>query len=49
MTRFGVVVRADNVRLLSDEGWEQLVGYGVRRIVDLIRRRFPDSREADTD
>jgi protein-tyrosine phosphatase len=35
MTRFGVVVRADNVRLLSDEGWEQLVAYGVRRIVDL--------------
>jgi protein tyrosine/serine phosphatase len=35
MTRFGAVVRSDNVRLLSDEGWRQLVEYGVTRIVDL--------------
>jgi protein-tyrosine phosphatase len=34
-TRFGAVVRADSVRGLSDEGWESLVEYGVRRIVDL--------------
>jgi protein-tyrosine phosphatase len=34
-TRFGAVVRADSVRGLSDEGWEALVSYGVRRIVDL--------------
>ena len=34
-TRFGVVVRADNVTLLSDEGWQALADYGVRRIVDL--------------
>jgi protein-tyrosine phosphatase len=34
-TRFGAVVRADNVTLLSDEGWNALVDYGVRRIVDL--------------
>jgi protein-tyrosine phosphatase len=34
-TRFGAVVRADNVTLLSDEGWDALVRYGVRRIVDL--------------
>jgi protein-tyrosine phosphatase len=34
-TRFGAVVRADSVRGLSDEGWEALVAYGVRRIVDL--------------
>jgi len=37
-TRFGAVVRSDNVRLLSDEGWRQLVEYGVTRILDL---RFP--------
>ena len=34
-TRFGVVVRADDVTLLSPGGWEALAGYGVRRIVDL--------------
>jgi protein-tyrosine phosphatase len=34
-TRFGAVVRADNVRLLSENGWNELVEYGVRRIVDL--------------
>jgi protein-tyrosine phosphatase len=34
-TRFGAVVRADSVRGLSDEGWDALVAYGVRRIVDL--------------
>lgn len=34
-TRFGAVVRADNVRLLSDAGWRELADYGVRRIVDL--------------
>lgn len=34
-TRFGAVVRADSVRQLSDEGWAQLTGYGVSRIVDL--------------
>ena len=34
-TRFGVVVRADNVTLLSEEGWQGLADYGVRRIVDL--------------
>lgn len=34
-TRFGGVVRADSVRGLSDDGWEALHAYGVRRIVDL--------------
>jgi protein-tyrosine phosphatase len=34
-TRFGAVVRADSVRQLSDQGWQQLTGYGVSRIVDL--------------
>lgn len=34
-TRFGVVVRADSVRGLTDEGWDALLSYGVRRIIDL--------------
>jgi protein-tyrosine phosphatase len=34
-TRFGAVVRADSVRLLSDTGWAALLEYGVSRIVDL--------------
>ena len=34
-TAFGAVVRAENVGRLTDGGWEALVGYGVRTIVDL--------------
>ena len=34
-TRFGIVVRADDISLLSDAGWKALEAYGVRRIVDL--------------
>jgi protein-tyrosine phosphatase len=34
-TRFRVVVRADNVTMLSTAGWHALSEYGVRRIVDL--------------
>jgi hypothetical protein len=34
-TRMGAVVRADSVRRLTDAGWQSLVEYGVRRIVDL--------------
>ena len=34
-TRYRVVVRADNVTMLSQAGWEDLAEYGVRRIVDL--------------
>jgi protein tyrosine/serine phosphatase len=36
-TRFGAVVRADSVRHLTPAGWEALVGYGIRTIVDLRR------------
>ena len=43
-TRFGEVVRADSVRQLTDEGWEALVNYGVRTIVDL---RSDEELEAD--
>ena len=34
-TQFGVVVRADSIRKLTDEGWRALTGYGVRTAVDL--------------
>ena len=34
-TRFGAVVRADDLGGLSPAGWEALLGYGVSRIVDL--------------
>ena len=34
-TRLGGVVRADNVRRLTDEGWRALADHGVQRIVDL--------------
>jgi protein-tyrosine phosphatase len=43
-TKFGAVVRADSVRGLSDEGWEALVAYGVRTIVDL---RWREELEED--
>jgi protein-tyrosine phosphatase len=34
-TQYGAVVRADSVRQLTDEGWQALVDYGVRTVVDL--------------
>ena len=34
-TRFGVAVRADSIRSLTDEGWRALTGCGVRLAVDL--------------
>jgi protein-tyrosine phosphatase len=34
-TRFGVLVRADSVRALTESGWRALLDYGVTRIVDL--------------
>jgi protein-tyrosine phosphatase len=51
-TRYGVLVRADNVRRLTDAGWSDLYEHGVRRIVDL---RWPEEladdppREVDID
>ncbi len=36
-TRMRAIVRADSVRQLTDTGWEQLVDYGVRTVVDLRR------------
>jgi protein-tyrosine phosphatase len=34
-TRFGVVVRADSIRGLTDQGWRALLDYGVRSVIDL--------------
>ena len=51
-TRLGGVVRADNVRRLTDAGWRALAEHGVTRIVDL---RWPEElardqpREVDVD
>lgn len=43
-TRSGRIVRADNVRKLTDRGWRELVEHGVRRVVDL---RFPEEVAED--
>jgi protein tyrosine/serine phosphatase len=43
-TRPGRLVRADNLRRLSDAGWRALADAGVRRIVDL---RFPEELAED--
>lgn len=43
-TRFGSLIRADNVRRLTEEGWRSLAGHGVSRIVDL---RWPEELEED--
>jgi protein-tyrosine phosphatase len=40
-TRFGVVVRADDISLLSEAGWQAVAEYGVRRIVDLRHEDEP--------
>lgn len=40
----GGIVRADNIRLLSDDGWQALVDHGVRRVIDL---RFPEELTED--
>jgi protein tyrosine/serine phosphatase len=44
VSAFGVVVRADNVRNLTDIGQRALVEYGVRRVVDL---RWPEELADD--
>ena len=40
-TRFRVVVRADDLALLSPSGWDALLAYGVNRIVDLRHEHPP--------
>ena len=43
-TRAGAVIRSDNIRGLSDDGWRALADHGVVRIVDL---RWPEERADD--
>jgi rhodanese-related sulfurtransferase len=43
-TQFEVVVRADSIRTLTDEGWRALADYGVRLAIDL---RGDDELEDD--
>jgi protein tyrosine/serine phosphatase len=43
-TRHGAVIRSDNARRLSDEGWEALVDHGVRTVIDL---RWDEERADD--
>jgi len=40
----GGLVRADNIRRLSDDGWRSLLEHGVSRVVDL---RFPEEVAED--
>ena len=42
VTRRGSIIRADNVRRLTDSGWRALASHGVVRIVDL---RWPAEKE----
>jgi len=34
-TRYGVVVRADSIRGLTEEGWQAVLDYGVKLAIDL--------------
>jgi protein-tyrosine phosphatase len=43
-TRYGVVVRADSIRRLTERGWQALLDYGVASGLDL---RAPDELAAD--
>jgi protein tyrosine/serine phosphatase len=43
-TQFGVVVRADSIRGLTERGWQALLDYGVASAIDL---RAPDELAAD--
>ena len=44
VTQYGSLVRADNIRRLTDEGWHSLADHGVARIVDL---RWPEELDED--
>ncbi len=43
-TRLGAVIRADNVRNLTESGWRTLADHGVVRLVDL---RWPEELEGE--
>jgi protein-tyrosine phosphatase len=46
-TRFGAVVRADDVSLLSQQGWNAAADYGVVRIIDLRHEDPPYASAID--
>ena len=43
-TRYGAVVRADNLSTLSEQGRRELLAYGVKRVIDL---RWMNERNED--
>jgi len=43
-TQYGALVRADNIRRLTEDGWRSLAAHGVVRIVDL---RWPEELDED--
>jgi protein tyrosine/serine phosphatase len=43
-TRYGEVVRADSLHQLTEDGWQSLVEYGIRTVIDL---RMDEEREGD--
>lgn len=51
-TQPGRVVRADNIRKLTDTGWQALADHGVRRVVDLrmpVELAEDSPRDVDVD
>jgi protein-tyrosine phosphatase len=43
-TRYGAVVRADSLHQLTEDGWQSVVDYGIRTVIDL---RMDEEREGD--
>jgi protein-tyrosine phosphatase len=43
-TLYGAVVRADSLHQLTEDGWQSVVDYGIRTVVDL---RMDEEREED--
>ena len=49
-TRHGAVVRADNVRRLTEAGWQAALDHGIRRVIDLrFEGESPDEADAHAD
>jgi protein-tyrosine phosphatase len=43
-THYGAVVRADSLHQLTEDGWQSVVDYGIRTVIDL---RMDEEREGD--
>ncbi|MEP6910345.1 MAG: tyrosine-protein phosphatase [Actinomycetota bacterium] len=43
-TRYGAIVRADSLHQLTEDGWQSVVDYGIRTVVDL---RMDEEREGE--